>query len=820
MNGENQSPGSKTDRLRRMTVRPTSPAAGISASGSSPKERRDSAVQAGLSRFQSGDLTQAIAIWEKVLEEFPKDAEALRLIEEARSRKQARELASMEGAQAGLPDWSFQEAREAASEPVSAAAPGQAEEEAGSVEALFRKGEALYHQGGYREARDLFERVLAQQPAHPDAYFLLELSKAREADQRELQDLELTAERLYNDGDYEGSMREWKRVIESQPTNAKAKQMYEAAKEAAAGGEIWVPQKLPAAGAADARKPVVPKAKVVGQTAPAPPAGRTPEAAAQGKARPPGQESTQRLRAPVLAAGQLRPGGRGRPPQTEEPTEDRVPAFNLPDSPGVATVPSASATPVDEATAKRTLRELFDSASKAERDGELDRALDLYRKIQGIAPHNEVAQERISSLEMMLQSRKFKLAFDALSKAKALAQREPARAILEVRRALQLRPEMEEALKMQAELQKALTHRSILRTRPMLLPWLGGIAVFVIVALWLVFGVVRPQIQEHRVTGLLNAASRALQQGRYSEAEDKIMEARAMSPRSQDVRRVHGRLLLAKGDAKGAAETLRGLVQHGVGSAQDRFLLATALARSGRDGEAQVLLQELIAEDQSFHNARREYAWLMIRQGKLAAASDQSNALLVAQPEEPENAVLAAAIFEKTGMDREALEQLDKAFKLGLREREFVQRYLDLLMKNNHLDEAQLLLAESKNAFPDEVQYRLTQASLARRRNRLDDAEEAYRKALYMADTNEEAGYGLAEVLVAKRDLRAAQKVLSGFATRTEPSGRILALLGDTYMALDSPVQALDSYRRAQQLDPSLPNISQKVERALRATRR
>jgi tetratricopeptide (TPR) repeat protein len=816
MNGENHSPGSKTDRMRRAVVGPTSDAARAAAPGGAPRGRRDNGFQAGLARYQAGDLAEAITLWERLLEEFPDDTETQRRLEEARTQQHLQELA-LEGSSGGLLDQIFKKGVDGGPPPAAAGQdPGQEDPE--SVGALFHKGEGLYHQGSYREARELFERVLEKQPAHPDAYFLLELSKAREADQREMQDFEAAAQRLYDEGDFEGAAREWKRIMESQPSHPKARQMFEAAQEAASGGKVYVPPKLGAA-ASDKGKAATPRPKVV---APTGPASRPPDGApASGKPRSPSQESTQRMRAPVIAAGQIKSSARSRGTESEDATDERTPAaptapVYMPSAPAAP----AAAPPMDEATSKKTLRELFDVASKAERDGELDRALDMYRRIQEIAPQNEVAQERISSLEMMLQSRKFKLAFDALSKAKALAQREPSRALIEVRRALQLRPEFEEAQKMQADLQKAVSQHSILRSSPMLLPSLGGIALFLIVVAWVVFGVIMPQIQEHKVASLLREGRRAQQQGRLSDAEDKILEARSLSPKSVDARRAYGQLLKEKGDAKGVVEVFRGLVLNGVGSAQDRFYLAWGLAHSGKDGEAQGLFQELIAEDQSFHEARREYAFLMIRQGKLAEASDQSTALLAAQPEEPENAVLAAQIFEKVGDEKQALENLDKAFKLGMRKPDQVRHHLELLIKNNRLDDAQSLLAEAKSAFPDEVEYRLLQASLARRRGKLDEAEDEFRKALYNSDTNEEAAYNLADVLVAKRDLRAAQKVLTSFIGRTDPSARIMALLGDTQMGLEAPSQAAESYRKAQQLDPNLPDISKKLDRAIKASKR
>lgn len=849
MTGESRSHDSGTGRPQRSATQRGSDVRESNTSHPGPNDGgqasgREGLFREGLDHYQNGEYTRAIRAWEILLEEFPGDRAAQRYLEEARNQLQLQEMAAIDGDGSVLLDQIFN-APIPTPTPFPQAEPEPQDDES-SADVLFRKGESFYHQGRYREAREQFEAVLIAAPSHPDAYFLLELCKAREADQKEILDVEMVAQRLFDDGDYEGSMREWARVMESQPKNERAREMHESAKNAMLSGatvaskgglaaaraaaaataagkapaERMSRAKLVGRGGSSTRAPAVPGTKLglehneadpnepregVPTTLPRPVAG--PVAASTVA-----PEATVKVRAPVMAAGMLKAAGRKAPSDGKSP----APAPDALDDPFSA--PSAApAEPLDEATAKRLMREYFDAASKAERDSEHDRALDLYRRILSIAPDNDIAQERSSALEMMLQSRKFKQAFDALSRAKALSAKEPSLALAEVKRALQLRPELEEAQKLQEQLQNLILHKRWSGTMTRVAPWLAGVTVILVAVLWLVFGVILPQVQEHRVTGTLNAARRLLQQGKYAEAEDKLHEARAMAPQSQEVQRVYGRLLLAKGEYDDAVKVLRGLGRDGIGNPQDRYLLASALSKAGRLGDAEEILRDLVKEDPGFHAARREFAWLMIRQNKLAAASEQSNKLLAAQPEEPENAALAAAIFERMGMLTEALEQYEKAFQLGMRQPDQVSAHLDLLLKTNRLDEAQTLLSEARGAFPNDVEYRLREAMIAKRRGKLEQAEEAFQTALMMEPRNELAARELAAVLLAEKKAPAAEKVLSSFIERTGKSAAILAMLGDVYMALDNPVQAADSYREAQQMDASLPDISKRLERAQKA---
>jgi tetratricopeptide (TPR) repeat protein len=849
MNGESSSQKPGPGRMLRPSAEngPAGPgraeASASSAPGASDRERLEGMFRQGLSSMNGGNLTQAIRLFELVLEEVPGHAQTERYLEEARNKKRQEDIAAVEMGGGFLLD-------QVLAGEVSAAAPAgetapaasaPADTEVSYADGLYAEGKRLYERGSYREARELFEQLLSQSPSHSDAYFLAELCKAREADQRDLLHAELTAAALYEAGDFDGAAREWERVLDASPDHPTARQQYEAASTAAARVQPSAPAEplpdftaqlpppsdpapadVPSLGSFFEQQPEDLQVVEIESFQPgagrpsAEPEPRRPRASA-GAERPTGLRASSSGSAGGPAARDASAeAGRKRAKERPARSSASAPTGRMPSA---GTGPPETSEPREDTSVRKHVRELFDAASRGEREGDLETALDMYRKILTSMPESELAQERASALDMALQGRRFKQAFDMLSRAKALSAKDPVQALSELRRALAVRPELEEAQQLLPLYQKAALQRHWLRRRPLLVPLVVGILVIVAALLWLVFSLLLPQLREHRITGLLHGASRLIGEGDFAQAEERILEARVLSPRSPEVRRAHGRLLLARGEPQAAADVFGGLMRDGVGSATDRFLLASALVKAGGTDEARTLLEELIAGDESFHAARREYAWLMLGQEQMAIASEQSNLLLSMQPQEPENAILAAAIFRKMGMSSDELVQLEVAFKRGIRQREPLVRYLDLLLQSGRLDDAHAALVASRSAFRDEKEYRLRQGRLAKRRGRLGEAEEAFRNALMMDDKNMGVALELAGILMAKQDGRAAERVLLSVMEKAGPDGPALVLLGDAQMLRDAPGQAAESYRKALALRPNDPDASRKLDKALRASK-
>ncbi len=834
-------------------------------------DRRDleGALFQAATLYELGDYEAAISEWERVLDANPGDLHARKGIESARNALSGGTPARLEpiGRSAGSPPSAARSpsARSAAipqARPPSARFRGGPEPVISGDQSLFDQGKKLYKTGRYDAAADTFERILSQDPNDSDAYFNLELARAKLADLRHIEETRLEARAYATAGDASGALQAWERLLEARPGDSEAEEGLAIAKMALSEARVDEP-------VLSVREDSLASVEteqvwgewdlqVGGDETFSEGGGSAGSSTGAGQVKAPSHGAEEQeaelfdLSVGFMEDEDLGNGfseesegfdditfETGQPQASEAESEDDV-VFDLGghSSSASASSPSMSETKpkvtprpepdggkfsepiVDDPAVKRKLQSLFDEASKLERRGDVAKAFVLYGEILEIVPDNSVAEERRHALESRLQSDKLTRAYMALRRAQKIKDSNPAQALVELHRALSLRPQLDEARVLKKELERFSRRRLLTKRWIPSKPVLAVMGALILVGLWLAFGVVLPQMRAQQLTEILRRASRLATQHRFDDAHVAIRKAKELLPDDPRILRTHGRILLLQGRAPDAVPVLRRLVDGENPTANDRFLLAKSLAESGGEAEARQILQSLISSDQRFFSARREYGWLALEGGELDLAEAQSSYLTRVQSAEPENFYLSGSLAVQRENFEGALNDLERAYELGLRRRAVLDLHLDLLLRFEQYDRAEKLIAANPSLYPDEAEYRLKQGRLAELNNRLEAAATFYQKALLLGGAEERFVLPLAAVLIQQEKYKAAETVLLGFHGKAKPTSKSWEYLGDLNLGLKNCNNAIENYQQALEFKPGDEDLSKKLRQAKRRRRR
>ncbi len=176
---------------------------------------------------------------------------------------------------------------------------------------------------------------------------------------------------------------------------------------------------------------------------------------------------------------------------------------------------------------------------------------------------------------------------------------------------------------------------------------------------------------------------------------------------------------------------------------------------------------------------------------------------------------IIGTVYRKLGDNERAEQFLTTAEKLSPEARDVLVELAALYEEMGRLDEAiERIIVVHKSEPEDASINNFYGYLLAVRGDNLDFAEELVRKAL-----GEDPGNGyyldsLGWVKFRKGEFPVALEILLGASEIVDDDPVIWEHIGDTYMELDQPELALESYNRSAEVDPDRPMIGDKVREA------
>jgi tetratricopeptide (TPR) repeat protein len=161
------------------------------------------------------------------------------------------------------------------------------------------------------------------------------------------------------------------------------------------------------------------------------------------------------------------------------------------------------------------------------------------------------------------------------------------------------------------------------------------------------------------------SAKYASEAGELDIAEAHLAKVMAFVPRTERVLVLYGEVSRKLGKSAAALETIKSLPPETVpDSAQFRLTLARLLAAAGRDEEAGKIYANLTDLGHDSSQAQAEYGCVLLRLGKEAAATDQIQAALAADPQNVTAMLCSSEMDSIHGRTQRALETAQRATAL------------------------------------------------------------------------------------------------------------------------------------------------------------
>lgn len=322
--------------------------------------------------------------------------------------------------------------------------------------------------------------------------------------------------------------------------------------------------------------------------------------------------------------------------------------------------------------------------------------------------------------------------------------------------------------------------------------------------------------------------------GRREDARGQYEKAIALDPKMAEAHLNLGLLLLEK-DPEGAQEPLRKAAELMPGQAKPRFLLGTALERTGkkeaavaayqrareldsgsfdiRSALARVLLSSARAAEaeKEFRRAlelrgdagpaRLGLAESLVAQRRLEDAAKEFAAYLEAQPQDQESRLQLAGVYADLGKDKEALAELESAEAGGLRTPAVYRQRGELQARQKLYAQAAGSLEKALELEPQDAALR---ARLGRLRLELRDFPAAEREllaALRMKPELTEALRDLTAAYYLAENYAAALRGLELIEQREPLTAGSWFVRATCYDKLQRKTEAVEAYRRFVSLD-------------------
>lgn len=274
-----------------------------------------------------------------------------------------------------------------------------------------------------------------------------------------------------------------------------------------------------------------------------------------------------------------------------------------------------------------------------------------------------------------------------------------------------------------------------------------------------------------------------------------------------------GKVALAMGEVQAAKATLSRLVQLQAQSAEAHYLLAQASAQLGEGDAAVQNLREALRIDPGHYGAQIVLARMYASNG----AYDQAEAVLKRMRERfPQSADVFSAqglLDLRQGDAKSAHESFQRALELRPTSQDLIYDATSLFQLNE-IDNGLASLRTWLRDHPDDLQVQLFLANTLLLRGKNDEAEAAFREVIRISPDHELGLNNLAWLL---RD-RAPQEALA-FAERAAAlypkSAQVLDTLGTLKLNAGDPLKAAELLSQAALIEPANPVIQYHYAQAL-----
>jgi protein O-GlcNAc transferase len=294
---------------------------------------------------------------------------------------------------------------------------------------------------------------------------------------------------------------------------------------------------------------------------------------------------------------------------------------------------------------------------------------------------------------------------------------------------------------------------------------------------------------EMSVAEALNQAEHLFRANRLVEMERLCATILEVAPRAAEAHRFLGLSAYARGQFEEAADQARRALGIDPADAAAHDNLSLFLSALGQHVEAEAAARQALALHPKMANAAHNLGLALQAQGRFADAEPPLRQSLAVFPHNPDVWNNLAVGLEKLQRIPEAIVCLERAVQLRpdfqLAEKN-LQRLRSLplpnaLMSNTANNRGLQLLSEGNR----------------------DQAEVAFRRALYMSPALPEPAFNLAKVLLLKKQFLEAEKLLRQTLEQRPNLAEVHYHVGYLYFCQNRLTEAEAAYRRCLELDPS-----------------
>lgn len=249
-----------------------------------------------------------------------------------------------------------------------------------------------------------------------------------------------------------------------------------------------------------------------------------------------------------------------------------------------------------------------------------------------------------------------------------------------------------------------------------------------------------------------------LERGELEEAREELEEALRRSPRNAGVHLELAEVLAASGAREKGLDHLRQAVEIDPEFRRARILYGRALLAEGRSDEAVEQVQALVELDPREPDYRLQLGRVLLDLGRLEEAETAMDAMIEALPAEMDGVLLRGLVRTALGDEAGARDDFERVTAASVStpgQKAQAHYRLGLFEENGEAAEDHF-----RNALVHQPGHRpaaFALAELARRDGRLDEASALYRRLLERDPDDLTARLGLARLLTARGDLRAAE---------------------------------------------------------------
>jgi len=331
---------------------------------------------------------------------------------------------------------------------------------------------------------------------------------------------------------------------------------------------------------------------------------------------------------------------------------------------------------------------------------------------------------------------------------------------------------------------------------------------------------------------LLNAA-----QGRVSWNNVEDLEERArQNPADVGLAQALITTLYGQGQYERADEVATRLIEHQSADPRGYTLRGTVRRMLGNEAGARADLTEALRQDPSFVPAAINMAALDLQAGQFQAARDLMGRVLAENPSDLAALLARARVETQSGHAADAIPFLERAVadhprslkaraslltlmvaldpdRAARMARDLADTQADdptaislavqTLFQVDDVNAAVDVLKRLEDNFPDRIGIHLSAAQTFFRLGRMEDAAQAYERAIAVDASAIRAWAGRAETALSAKGLAAAQAIVARAETHLADPGIARLLRGDLLVRSGRPAEALQIYQSVQAKQPS-----------------